>query len=599
MMKSNTSYLWLWPLFLLLMSVFTLPPSFAQENLSDGHASRESIFAKKAQQFYEDGLEYYKAADYEKARLKFLMVEALVENYKSTSQFLKRIDGHLEYEVKTRGDLQEKALEDKQQEDQDLKKRMARIEERLQRERDREAREKEKEKKLRLKQEKEDGIRKEKEDKRLKKQKIREERLAVKKAAQEKRRIEKEERQALKRKQKEAIRQTKLEEKQKMEAETQKLADDHKKNVEEIKMRLLLSAETLKENEQIEPEKTVEPLKIPAKKVPKEVAKSALKDIVGKVPEIEVVAEKPKQTPLAEAQEDSLEKEERIAKKREKILNREQRKKQKEVMRKANKMYRELSGGYKAGRFDFARDRIAELTEIIEDPVLSSAYQKKMEERIVVAQERLARYEGQEESEKLQTKVKQQEGTEAPDVNAKEDARQARIHKKEKLKQQKLREKEARRQAKAKKQAEREKKKLAVIEAKKKKEEDLLRQEEEEQALIVKVPDSVRKYSHGKDLLVRKNKLKKQRVRLKQKLAKGVARLYKGAVDLYQQGFLDMAEDLFIEVDKLWPDYKKTREYLSEIEKTTGLNAAGEIVDPQKKKTVLDAMDDFEYMYSK
>jgi TolA-binding protein len=53
-------------------------------------------------------------------------------------------------------------------------------------------------------------------------------------------------------------------------------------------------------------------------------------------------------------------------------------------------------------------------------------------------------------------------------------------------------------------------------------------------------------------------------------LQKGVAQLYKDAVQLYKSGSYDLAKEILMEVEELWPDYKLTRKYLELIDKEKG-----------------------------
>lgn len=69
-----------------------------------------------------------------------------------------------------------------------------------------------------------------------------------------------------------------------------------------------------------------------------------------------------------------------------------------------------------------------------------------------------------------------------------------------------------------------------------------------------------------KIVVMRQAKLKKDRERIQQEFDANIERLYDKAVATYRSGRHEQAKELFLEIDSLKPDYKKSHSYLSKIE---------------------------------
>ena len=74
----------------------------------------------------------------------------------------------------------------------------------------------------------------------------------------------------------------------------------------------------------------------------------------------------------------------------------------------------------------------------------------------------------------------------------------------------------------------------------------------------------------------RKSEIRRERAKIQKELNKTVSRLYKEAIKMHKSGMHEQARRMFLEVDGLNPNYKKTHYYLTKIDaKLAGRIPAG------------------------
>jgi hypothetical protein len=88
-----------------------------------------------------------------------------------------------------------------------------------------------------------------------------------------------------------------------------------------------------------------------------------------------------------------------------------------------------------------------------------------------------------------------------------------------------------------------------------------------------------------------KQKLEAERKELKEKLTLEVESLYQDGAEFYKTQQWTLAKNVFVEVDKLWPNYKLTRNYLESIDQNLSDQQAQKISSKSREEKIKEALD--------
>ncbi len=487
----------------------------------------------QAEVLYLDGLNFYKAQNFEQAKEKFLEIQKINPAYKSTLSYLSHIDDNIQKEIERQKKAEELARRKAGEE-----ARQANLEEER---RQQEIKRKQKEEELAQKKAEEEKIRQAK----------RAEELSRKKAEEEARRAKR----AEERRQKEIERKQKAEQLawQKAREETQRQAQlEEQERRKEERVRQAKLEEDHRQEET--PTQAVEEKQASIKAVQTPapiIDQLALKE----QKELERVSQSEKFQ--KKRQEEKKVKEERLSRQKQEAQQKKeetaQKKAQLQLIRQADQLYARSLKLYKAKKFAESKQVFHEFETLLVQNTFPEDYLKNMREKIRVEQVRIVE-EQAKGKERLELKNKKQE---------------------ELLQKQK-------------------EEQLAKSGQREEGPKDRQKQKEETQWAPAKQEQNEINSLPGKDLVAHQEKLKKEvevlrqeQRQAKQEFLSAVEKLYQQAVDLYKVKKLDQSKVVFQEVIEMMPDYKKTKDYLRRIDEDTAQEKKRQLKAQEQKEKLL------------
>ena len=91
----------------------------------------------------------------------------------------------------------------------------------------------------------------------------------------------------------------------------------------------------------------------------------------------------------------------------------------------------------------------------------------------------------------------------------------------------------------------------------------------------------------------KKGELELERRQLKEKLTHEVEALYQDGTDFYRTEQWTLAKNVFVEVDKLWPNYKSTRNYLRTIDQRMNPAQIPQPAAKSREELIKEALDEY------
>ncbi len=285
-------------------------------------------------------------------------------------------------------------------------------------------------------------------------------------------------------------------------------------------------------------------------------------------------------------------------KKRKEGLEQKRRLSEKEWIAQSQEIYNQIIALFKAHQSTEAKDKIKELRDMIQGTDFKESYRITMTERINQLEERINRQEVKDQKHKQKEDLKErqrvaQHKEKEERKRQKQAQKEAKIERTGHLKELRLKEKQEIRSQKLarnnqKKLEQQRKEKEYAIERKQRKQEDQAlaelekRRRQEKHGRLKELARQdhyvkTKQEEMNRAVIEQKVKIFQERQQLKNELIRGVEELYRNGLKLYKIGSYQMAYNVFLEIEKMWPDYKNTRQLLNKIEKEyiTEKNFAG------------------------
>jgi hypothetical protein len=333
---------------------------------------------------------------------------------------------------------------------------------------------------------------------------------------------------------------------------------------------------------------------------------------------------------------------------KERLIAREERVRRSQTIQEVARVYRQMVAAYKANRILNAEEMSQQLDQLLADPILPAAFSDRIQTKHATFLQRVYGDSGrvkmdvptddisEEEFKKIRRAVNSQKQTDvstdsfkdsAVDVKSPLTESVTREEQRMQALQDRLAQKEARRQERIalreeryqKKQALREKRKnerlvntavpLAVDsrDSQARSDKGLVADQKKLKSRQVEAPvasgDSaykrlanlqekaldLKKEEVDRYVRLYREQMKQEQQALQETFLVKIDNLYKDGVEFFQGNAYQFAYNVFLEVEKLHPDYKKTRNYLSQLEDYFRLHAR----DLDRDKVVADALDAF------